>query len=132
MSLADTIRALFALHRHLLEHILGPLSESGNLTSEWFKKSHDTLDTVTKIFADSVNSHESLAAHLIDVLPPSCIYIIRAVLDHIRESPGLKKSLESEGIYKRLQTSLNQLSHRWGLISHELWYEIRNTTMTHP
>ena len=113
MSLANSIRALFALHRHVLEHILGPLSESGNATSEWVKKSHDTLDTVTRMVADIVNSHENLAAHLIGVLPPSCIYMTRAALDHIRESPGLKKSLESEGIYKRLQTSLNQLSHRW-------------------
>lgn len=105
----DLVRTMFMLHWHILSQ---PLKLDRSL-DEWRKKSHDALDTVTKMVVDIADSHENMAPHLIDALPPSCGYIIQAALKHISDSPGLKSDHEFQDISKRLNASLNQFSHRW-------------------
>lgn len=96
-------------------HILGQSFKLNNPIDEWRKKSHDALDTVTKMVVDIADSHENMAPHLIDSLPPSCVYIIQAALKHINDSPGLNNNLGFQEIVKRLKLSLNQFNHRWGV-----------------
>lgn len=107
--LADPVRTMFILHWHIL---VQPL-KLNNPLNERTKKSHDALDTATKMVVDIADSHENMAPHLIDALPPSCVYIIQAALKHINDSPALKSNLEFQDISKRLKASLNQFNHRW-------------------
>lgn len=95
--------------------ILSQSFKTNNPIDGWKKKkSHDALDTVTKMVVDIADSHENMALHMIDALPSSCVYIIQAALKHINESPYLKNNSEFQEICKRLKASLNQFNHRWG------------------
>lgn len=100
---------MFMLHWNILSQ---PLKHDNPL-DEWRKRSHDSLDTVTKMVVDIADSHENMAPHLIDALPPSCVYIIQAALKHISESSSFKSDHDIEDISKRLKASLGQFSHRW-------------------
>ena len=88
---------------------------------EWYKRSHEALDTVTKMVVDIAQSliaasPANTATHLIDTMPPMYPYIARAALRHIhssteREDVGWMRSAEDV-----LQTSLSKYLQRWSAI----------------
>ncbi|KAJ5496665.1 hypothetical protein N7463_008652 [Penicillium fimorum] len=69
-------------------------------------RSHQILDTITKMVIDIATAHEHLPISQIDHLPPSCLYIIRAALKNIND-------YQSATPDPRLQASLNQFQARW-------------------
>ncbi|KAE8395117.1 hypothetical protein BDV23DRAFT_169123 [Aspergillus alliaceus] len=105
------IRALFMLHWH----ILGQLTQPGSVKWEERKRrSNDTLDTVTNMVIDIAGSHVNMSPHLIDLLPPSCVYITRAALKHIHDNAALKYEKWLWETDKQLEILLDQFGHRWG------------------
>ncbi|OGM46450.1 hypothetical protein ABOM_004554 [Aspergillus bombycis] len=108
---AIAIRALFILHWHILSQPAQPFSSE---LEEWRQKSYDTLDTVSNMVIDINNTHEDIAPHLIDQMPPSCVYITRAALKHIHDSACWKSKSWLWETEKQLNASLDQFSRRWG------------------
>ncbi|KAB8279243.1 hypothetical protein BDV30DRAFT_202397 [Aspergillus minisclerotigenes] len=63
---------------------------------------------------DINNTHEKIAPHLIDLLPPSCVYITRAALKHIHDNAGWKYKSWLWETGRQLNASLDQFSRRGG------------------
>ncbi|KAJ5669113.1 hypothetical protein N7462_010183 [Penicillium macrosclerotiorum] len=114
-AIAIAIRALFLLHWRILGELTENASLDHRLVEEMSNNSFATLDTVTKMVIDIADSHGHVTTSFLDTLPPSCAYITRAALTHIRDrrhstpDSGLRKAEE------RLQHSLSQFNHRWGV-----------------
>jgi len=87
---------------------------------EWYKRSQEALDTVTKMVVDIaeslvVASPINTATYMIDAMPPMYPYIARAALRHIHSSTqrgnvGVLRSAEDV-----LQTSLDRYFQRWSV-----------------
>lgn len=106
-NVMGTYSALFLLHWHLLDSRARDspkVYDAGN-------SSHQALDTITKMVIDIATTNEHLPSSQIDHLPPSCLYINRAALQHIHDYQSVPADA-------RLHTSLNQFEARWGALPH--------------
>jgi hypothetical protein len=79
------------LHWHILgQHPQGVKAKFKPL-EEWYKRSQEALDTVTKMVVDTAEfliatAPANTATHMIDAMPPIYPYIALAVLRHIHSS----------------------------------------------
>jgi hypothetical protein len=87
---------------------------------EWYKRSQEALDTVTKMVVDIAKSliavsPANTATHTVDAMPPMYPYIAHAALKHIhsstqRQDVGWLRSAEDV-----LQASLDKYFQRWSV-----------------
>ncbi|KAL4863314.1 hypothetical protein BDV12DRAFT_177661 [Aspergillus spectabilis] len=105
-AIAVAIRALFLIHRQILGH-------RTEYDGVWYT-SRAALETISKIVVDIASSHQGLCTSQLDTLPPSCIYIVRAALGHLKETDrGLVADLSFSDAESHLQHSLDRFSDRW-------------------
>jgi hypothetical protein len=64
---------------------------------------------------DIADSHGHVTTSFFDTLPPSCAYITRAALTHIRDRRHATPDAWLQNAEGRLQRSLSQFNHRWGV-----------------
>lgn len=107
--------ALFTLHWHILGLPPQPMNVGSKSLEEWRRSSQAALDTVTKMVDDIANSHENMAPHPVDSLPPSYAYIVRAALQHIRHSSPWKDDAGQRVAEERLRNDLKRVNRRWGV-----------------
>ncbi|RAL12397.1 uncharacterized protein BO97DRAFT_443038 [Aspergillus homomorphus CBS 101889] len=101
-AIALTIRALFLLHRHLLDQRASDSPDDYTPADG----SQSTLHTITKMVIDIAATHEYLTISQIDHLPPSCVYIMREASRHIHNSGSATPD-------PQLHRSLKQFEARW-------------------
>jgi hypothetical protein len=119
-------RALFTLHRHILDQPSQAIIANFIPQEEWNKRSQEALDTVTKMVVEIAEipitaSAANTPTKMIDSMPPIFPYIVRAALKHIhisaqREDVGWLRS--EEGV---LRTSLGKYFQRWGVNDNPTW-----------
>jgi len=109
-SIAMTVRALFTLHRHVLR-----LPAETKMMEEWHKSSLAALDTISRIMVDIAYSHSrNLTQSNIDALPPACLYILLASLEHI----SIKANQNDEVLRRDREALINmaaQFKRRWSI-----------------
>ncbi|KAI1378394.1 hypothetical protein F4677DRAFT_443607 [Hypoxylon crocopeplum] len=115
-AIALAIRTLFVLHQHILAL---PAEEIANANykapDKWFEGSLAALDTITKMTVDIAESHENVPPHVVDSMPPSLAYILRAALQHIHSSTRPEDPSWSQSAEGRLQGALARFNRRWGV-----------------
>jgi hypothetical protein len=110
------LRTLYALHWHILNIPEEDFTNARYKTvDKWLEGSHAALNTITKITLDIADSHDNMHPHMMETLPPSCAYIIRAALRHIRSRPSPEDPHWLQNAEERLQSSLAQMCHRWSV-----------------
>jgi hypothetical protein len=80
---------------------------------EWHKTSSSALDTLVKIVEDIAATQNGHPISVVESLPPSRAYVMRAALRHIEYSE-IKSELW-EQTKAQLELSLGQFDHRWGV-----------------
>lgn len=62
---------------------------------------------------DIADSHQDIPREIIDTLPPSCAYITRAALKHVRDSQRVTADAWLWKAEVHLQKSLSHFQYRW-------------------
>ncbi|CAM1505815.1 Fc.00g114520.m01.CDS01 [Cosmosporella sp. VM-42] len=113
-AIAIAIRALFALHGHILaqfsqKHVVSSTDESWD---EWCKYSYAALDTTTKMVLEVAVSQEKLDHRRFPSLPPSYSYIVRAALQYIYRRAEWKDESWVQSAEEQLRISLEEFNHQ--------------------
>lgn len=117
MALIDNNRALFAMHM--------TASGSGHHTyprgsDEQRRSSRAALDTISKITVDIAHLHtRNPSGSSIKELPPFCLYIFRAGLEHLSASPYADLDAWTRDC-DALRLTLKLFEERWGRTSLQL------------
>ncbi|KAF1939492.1 hypothetical protein EJ02DRAFT_456896 [Clathrospora elynae] len=101
-----SIRALFILHKHILR------LDTTSVDSQWRKHSQAALDTVTQMVVDIARSHRRIHNADVDIIAPSCSYVVRHALQYLYE----KRYADSNAWFldsDTLRESLNKVNGRW-------------------
>ncbi|KAL2830213.1 hypothetical protein BDW59DRAFT_170168 [Aspergillus cavernicola] len=114
-ALAVTVRALFTLHRHVLNIPQQVISVNFRSLEEWKKSSLAALDTVTTMVIDMAKWHySSLPSDGTNDTSPIHIYVVRASIKHMHHTrPYNGDSPWSESAQNELQLYLDKIQHQW-------------------
>ncbi|KAJ5238767.1 hypothetical protein N7468_003386 [Penicillium chermesinum] len=106
------IRTMYLLHWHILHHASRMTTFKYKSQEEWCRSSSAALDTATKMVEDIAVSQNIYSFHMMDGLPSSCRYLLRAAIEHIdREYADADAGIWNRG---QIQTSLHKFDYRWG------------------
>ncbi|EED24290.1 conserved hypothetical protein [Talaromyces stipitatus ATCC 10500] len=78
---------------------------------ERLKSSHAAMNTITKMVDEIAASHTSTVS-LVDTIPPGFLYVIRQVLQYIRESETKVDTWDE--VERRLSRASLKFEYRWG------------------
>ncbi|KAJ5974384.1 hypothetical protein N7481_011594 [Penicillium waksmanii] len=109
---AILIRALFTLHWEILTQVQEMTHCRHKSPEEWHKTSSSALDTLVKIMEDIAATQNGHSISVVESLPPSRAYLMRAALRHIEDAEI--KSETWEQTKTQLELSLAQFDQRWG------------------
>ncbi|EXJ89344.1 hypothetical protein A1O3_02411 [Capronia epimyces CBS 606.96] len=131
------IRALFTLHWHILDQRPQVVNVRARVMfkrlEEWYQRSQEALDTVTKMVVDIAESliaatatttarnatasptNTTTTTHTVDAMPPIYPYVARAALRHICSSAQRADAGWLRGAENVLQASLDKYSQRWSV-----------------
>lgn len=104
-------RALFILHWHILSQIAHISSCKHKTPEDWYRHSLAVLDTLVTITKDITTSQRDIPLYLVDILPPSCPYIIISSLRHIENSEFKQQGWDATAT--QLRMCLQQYNKRW-------------------
>lgn len=108
------IRALFTLHWEILKQASQITHCRHKSPEEWRRTSFSALDTVVKIVEDIAATQNGHSVSVVDSLPPSRAYVMKAALRHIENSEPESDIWEAAKI--QLEASLRQFERRWDAI----------------
>ncbi|KAJ5577691.1 uncharacterized protein N7459_006655 [Penicillium hispanicum] len=110
-------RALFILHWHILAQVphMGYCKHKSR--EQWRESSLAALDTLVTMTKDVTASQDTIPLSLVDILPPSCAYIILASLRHIENAQVKRRGWSAAE--KQLRSSLQKFHHRWNTLGRQ-------------
>ncbi|KGO43254.1 hypothetical protein PEX1_095400 [Penicillium expansum] len=114
---AIIIRALYIIHRHIIELTVGMTPSQEKFPVQWRESSSIALESITQIVHDVAVTQNDMSLEKMDVLPLSRAFIIRAALRYLDDLGG--ECNRWDAARRQLKASLRMCNERWNVRSGE-------------
>lgn len=110
---AIMIRALYIIHRHVIELTAEMTPSQEKSPDQWRDSSYIALETITQMTQDIATTQNDMSLEEMDALPPSRAFVLREALRYV-DDLGVKCN-RWDAARDQLKESLRMFDERWNV-----------------